>query len=194
MTSPLKVCVYCGSQSGNGEAYLQSAIDMGALCASEGWALVYGGGRVGLMGATADAALKGGAPVIGIIPQDLHDREVAHLGLTELHITKSMHERQMMMARMGDAFIMLPGGFGTLAEFFEILTWRQLRFHLKPVILVNIGGYWDTLLEMLKQVHAEGFLHSFAPDLFHVVDAVEQIPEILAKFPPPVQTVKTEKM
>lgn len=194
MRSFEKICVYCGSRFGEKETYKQVATEMGKLCAAQGWVLVYGGGRIGLMGTVADAALKNGGEVIGIIPEDLHSREVAHLGVTQLHLTKSMHERQMMMARTADAFVALPGGLGTLAEFFEILTWRQLRFHLKPIILVNIEGFWDPLLEMIGYVSKEGFIHSDDGQLYAVTDKISEIPDILKRFAPAEGPVRTEKM
>lgn len=190
----MNVCVYCGSQPGKDPAHMISARDMGALIAANGWTLVYGGGRVGLMGAVADSTLENGARAIGIIPKDLHDREVAHLGLSELHVTQSMHERQMKMARLGDAFVVLPGGLGTLAEFFEILTWRQLRFHPKPIVLVNISGCWNTLLQTIEAADAQGFLHSRTADLFHVVDSVKDIAPILQTRALALGPVETEKM
>lgn len=194
MTSKFKICVYCGSQPGALPDYMQAAKEMGALCAQEKWRLVYGGGRVGLMGAVADSALAHGAEVTGIIPQDLHTREVAHTGLTELHVTKSMHERQMMMARMADAFVVLPGGLGTLAEFFEIVTWRQLRFHNKPIIVVNIREYWNKLLDAVDYVEKEKFLHGRTADLYHLTPRISDIAEIIRNLPPEPGPVKTEKM
>jgi uncharacterized protein (TIGR00730 family) len=126
--------------------------------AAGGWGLVYGGTSVGLMGATADAALSGGAEVIGVLPQALQDREIAHRGLTKLHLVASMHERKALMASLSDAFIALPGGYGTLDEFFEIVTWAQLKIHSKPCVLINTEGYFDSLLRFLDHAVGEGFV------------------------------------
>lgn len=126
--------------------------------AGGGWGLVYGGTSVGLMGATADAALSGGAEVIGILPQALQDREIAHHGLTKLHLVGSMHERKALMASLSDAFIALPGGYGTLDEFFEIVTWAQLNIHSKPCVLINTDGYYDFLLRFIDHAVREEFV------------------------------------
>jgi uncharacterized protein (TIGR00730 family) len=126
--------------------------------AAGGWGLVYGGTSIGLMGATADAALSGGAEVIGVLPQDLQDREIAHRGLTKLHLVGSMHERKALMASLSDAFIALPGGYGTLDEFFEIVTWSQLNIHSKPCVLMNTDGYYDFLLRFLDHAVREEFV------------------------------------
>lgn len=145
------------------------------MIAHSGRKLVYGGGHVGLMGAAADAALEVGGDVIGVIPQCLKDREVAHTGLTELHTTETMQERQQYMADLSDAFIVLPGGLGTLAEFFEIITWRHLGIHDKPVFVLNAFGYWDLLLEMLEKAGEEKFLYKDPAALFTVVDGLHDI-------------------
>jgi len=133
---------------------------LGQQIASGGWGLVYGGTSIGLMGATADAALAGGAEVIGVLPRNLQDREIAHRGLTKLHLVGSMHERKALMASLADAFIALPGGYGTLDEFFEIVTWAQLTIHSKPCILINTGGYYDPLLRFLDHTVSEEFVSS----------------------------------
>jgi len=169
------ICVYCASSNRVDPKYIALARDVGAIIAGASRRLVYGGGHCGLMGATADAALDGGGEVIGVIPQYLKDREVAHLGLTALHITDTMQERQQQMADLSDAFIMLPGGLGTLAEFFEIITWKHLGLHDKPVFVLNVFGYWDSLLDMLDKAGAEGFLYEGSRDLFEVVSSVEDI-------------------
>jgi uncharacterized protein (TIGR00730 family) len=194
MTVINTICVYCGSSQNVDEAYKVAAQDMGELVPAQGWTLVYGGAAVGLMGITARAAVAGGAPVIGVIPEDLQAREIRQEGLKELHVTKSMHERQMMMAKLSDAFVALPGGLGTLAEFFEILTWRQLRFHEKPIILVNINNYWDQLLDTIENAASSGFMRETDKGLFRVTDKVSNIPQILAEFGPHAEAVKTEKM
>ena len=153
-----RVCVYCASNDGARPEYLAAARALGTLLAERDLALVYGGGRVGLMGAIADAALAAGGEVIGVIPHALVQREVAHNGLTALHVVDSMHERKSLMAELSDAFIALPGGLGTLEEFFETWTWAQLGVHRKPVGLLDVAQYWQSLVKMLEHAEAEGFL------------------------------------
>jgi uncharacterized protein (TIGR00730 family) len=152
------VCVFCGSRAGSRSEYTSAASELGALLAERGLTLVYGGGNVGLMGRIADAALAAGGKVIGVIPQSLVDREVAHHGVSELRIVHTMHERKALMNDLADAFIALPGGFGTLDEFFEVLTWAQLGIHNKPCGLLNVAGYFDHLLAAANHMAAEGFL------------------------------------
>lgn len=158
MTTFRRICVFCGSQNGEDPAYAEAAIATGKLLAGQGIGLVYGGAKVGLMGAVANAALVGGGEVIGVIPEKLQSREIAHLGLTELFVVDSMHARKTMMAHLADAFIALPGGWGTLEETFEILTWSQLRLHDKPIGLLNVRGYYDPLLAFADRGVEEGFL------------------------------------
>lgn len=148
--------------------YLTHAKSLGQQIANAGWGLVYGGTRIGLMGAAADAALAGGAEVIGVLPRNLQDREIAHPGLTKLHLVGSMHERKALMASLSDAFVALPGGYGTLDEFFEIVTWAQLKIHSKPCILINTGGYFDPLLRFLDHAVREEFVSSVNRDLVRV--------------------------
>ncbi len=144
-------------------------------------ALVFGGGHVGLMGLAADAALSAGGRVIGIIPEFLMAREVGHAACSELHITKTMHDRKQKMAELSDAFVILPGGLGTLDETFEIITWRQLGLHEKPIVIANIDGYWDPLSELVENILEEGYAPSSNRDLIQVVDRIEDIlPEIEA--------------
>jgi uncharacterized protein (TIGR00730 family) len=157
-TSPRRVAVYCGSADGNDPAYLAEARALGAAIAAAGLGLVYGGANAGLMGAVADAALVGGAEVVGVLPDVLAGKEIAHAGLTRLELVSTMHERKARMAALADAFLILPGGYGTLEELLEIVTWAQLRLHNKPVILVNTAGYWDRLLTFLDSAVAAGFL------------------------------------
>jgi uncharacterized protein (TIGR00730 family) len=152
------LCVFCGSSSGNRPIYRDSAATLGRVLAAQGITLVYGGGNVGLMGVVADACLEAGGRVVGVIPQLLVDKEVAHLGLTELHVVGSMHERKALMADLAGAFLALPGGAGTFDEFFEILTWAQLGLHRKACGLLNVEGYYDPLLAMADHAVAEGFL------------------------------------
>jgi uncharacterized protein (TIGR00730 family) len=155
-----RICVFCGSSVGANPKYLAEAKSLGQQLAAGGWGLVYGGTSIGLMGATVDAALSGGAEVIGVLPQALQDREIAHRGLTKLHLVGSMHERKALMASLSDAFIALPGGYGTLDEFFEVVTWAQLSIHSKPCVLVNTNRYYDFLLQFLNHAVKEEFVRS----------------------------------
>ncbi len=163
MTDALfSVCVYCGSRNGESGLHAESAAEVGRLIGERGWRLVYGGGRAGLMGVVADAALAAGAPVLGVIPQSLVDREVAHAGLTELRVVSTMHQRKQAMAEAADVFLALPGGIGTFEELFEVWTWRQLGYHDKPVGLLNSGGYYDGLIELPRPCRAQR-LHRSRP-------------------------------
>ena len=156
----LSVAVYCGSRFGDLPAYTQVARELGGLIAQGGGSVVYGGGRVGLMGVVADAALAAGGRVIGVIPQALMDLEVGHSGLSELHVVQTMHERKQLMAERADAFIALPGGIGTLEEIYEVWSWQQLGYHDKPVALLNVAGYYDALLEFMRVSFERGFVSS----------------------------------
>lgn len=158
MRAMRRICVFCGSRSGGRPEYAAAARDLGVLLAGHNLCLVYGGGKVGLMGVLADAVMAAGGEVIGVIPASLADREVAHGGITELRVVSTMHERKALMAELSDAFIALPGGFGTLDETFEILTWAQLGLHTKPCGILNAGGYFDSLLVFLDSAVQEGFL------------------------------------
>jgi uncharacterized protein (TIGR00730 family) len=158
MVALRSVCVFCGSSSGIGDGWAATARSLGTLLAARGIDLVYGGGQVGLMGEVADAALAGGGRVVGVIPVGLFTREVAHRGLTELHEVASMHERKALMYDRADAFIALPGGFGTLDELAEVLTWTQLGLHAKPAVLLDVEGFWDPLVSLLDGMAASGFL------------------------------------
>jgi uncharacterized protein (TIGR00730 family) len=153
-----RICVFCGSSSGTGDAYLRSAAQVGELLAERGIDLVYGGGKVGLMGAVADACLAKGGHVIGVIPQLLVDKEVAHQGLTKLRVVQTMHERKALMADLADAFLALPGGFGTWDELCEVQTWAQIGIHRKASAVLNVNGYYDPLLAMADRAVSEGFL------------------------------------
>ncbi|HEX6535858.1 MAG TPA: TIGR00730 family Rossman fold protein [Gemmatimonadaceae bacterium] len=152
------VCVFCGSSLGANEGYRALARELGAMIASRGLRLVYGGGNVGLMGVLADAALAAGGEVVGVIPQHLVDREVAHAGLSDLRVVRSMHERKALMAELADGFVALPGGLGTMEEFFEIWTWGQLGLHRKPYALLDTAGFFDPLIAFLDRLVAERFL------------------------------------
>jgi uncharacterized protein (TIGR00730 family) len=169
------VCVFCGSQPGTQAEYVAAARELGALLARRGIRLVYGGGHVGLMGAVADAVLVAGGRVTGVIPQHLMQPEVAHQGLTELLVVDSMHTRKREMAARADAFVVLPGGYGTFEEMFEMVTWLQLQLQSKPIGVLNVEGYYDALLEFLRHAAQEGFIRPQHWDLL----IVESAPELL---------------
>ncbi len=152
------VCVFCGSSPGQRNEYVAAARELGGLLATRGLTTVYGGGHIGMMGALADAALAGGGRVIGVIPEHLMRPEVAHQRLTQLIVVDSMHTRKRTMAERADAFVVLPGGFGTIEEMFEMVTWLQLRLHAKPVGVLNVAGYFDQLLAFLDHARAEAFI------------------------------------
>jgi uncharacterized protein (TIGR00730 family) len=162
------LCVFCGSSQGGPAIYAESARRFGEALAGRGWGLVYGGGHVGLMGILADAALQAGGPVIGVIPRSMVERELAHERLTELHMVETMHQRKALMAERSSAFAALPGGVGTADEFFEIVTWRQLRLHSKPTGLLNVAGFYDPLLAWLDRTVSDGFLPANHRGLLHV--------------------------
>ena len=167
------ICVYCGSAAGTEPAYLEAAIRCGTYLAKSGLTLVYGGGKVGLMGAVADAALAAGGQVIGVMPQDLVDQEIAHRGLTELRVVTSMHERKLAMAELSDAFLCLPGGPGTFEEIFEQWTWALLGIHAKPCGFVNVGGYYDLMRAVTQQMADKGFLAQAYVDMLVYADSPE---------------------
>ena len=152
------MAVYCGSSNGSNPAFLAEAQALGTALAQAGLGLVYGGASVGLMGAVADAALAGGAEVIGVLPEVLSNSELAHARLTRLEVVSTMHKRKARMVKLADAFLMLPGGYGTLDEMMEIVTWKQLRLHAKPCILINTAGYWNGLSDFLDSTVVAGFL------------------------------------
>lgn len=152
------LCVFCGSSKGADRDYSKSAIALGSLLASQHITLVYGGASVGLMGDIANAMIEKGGEVIGVIPQFLLEKEIAHNNLSKLHVVKTMHERKAKMSELADGFVALPGGLGTLEEFFEILTWAQLGIHVKPCGLLNIAGYFDKLIEFCDHSVSQGFL------------------------------------
>ena len=152
------LCVFCGSSPGAAPGYAEAAAGLGTELAARGAILVYGGGRVGIMGVLADACLGAGGVVIGVIPRHLWEREVGHSGVTRMHVVASMHERKALMADLAHAFLALPGGIGTMEEFFEVWTWGQLGLHAKPLGLLNVGGYFDPLIRFLDHMVSEGFL------------------------------------
>ena len=153
-----RICVFCGSSNGDREVYPQAAAAFGSLLAEHGIGLVYGGASVGLMGVVADAVLRANGDVTGVIPQSLVDKEIAHPGLTQMHIVDTMHERKALMAKMSDGFVALPGGIGTLEELFEMWTWAQLGLHDKPCVLLNVAGYYDELIGFLDKMTDSGYL------------------------------------
>lgn len=161
-----RICVFCGAHTGFDSRYADVAAATGRSIAQAGFGLVYGGGRVGLMGALADGALAAGGEVIGVIPHSLATEEVAHKGIARLHLVDSMHERKALMADLSDAFLALPGAFGTMDEFCEIVTWRQLRIHHKPIALLNVDGFYDDLLRFFDRVLERGFMQPPTRDLF----------------------------
>jgi len=179
------VCVYCGSSGRVDETYRAAATRLGVTLAGAGIEIVYGGGRVGLMGLVADAALASGGRVTGIIPIHLHDREVGHSGLSELVVVENMHDRKRRMFDLADAFAVLPGGLGTLDETIEMLTWKQLGLHDKPIVIIDVAGYWAPLIELIDHAVASGFAGRSALQLFRVVRRVEDLLPALAAAPTP---------
>lgn len=175
------ICVYCGSRKPQTKEIRQIAVQLGKEIANRSWALVYGGGKVGMMGLVADSALNSNGEVVGIIPTHLKKAEVVHLGLTKLHETQDMHTRKALMESLSDAFVVLPGGFGTLDEFFEILTWRQLGIHNKPIVVINTGGYFNGLMQFVDQALKEDFLREESQELFKVVTTVNECLEMLER-------------
>lgn len=175
MNPAFSLCVYCGSRPGVLPQYSEVAQEVGRWIAQHGGQLVYGGGHNGLMGTLADATLEAGGRVVGIIPKALVDKEYAHRGCTELHIVADMHERKHMMAERADAFLALPGGIGTLEEFFEVWTWRQLGYHNKPVGLLNLADYYNSMLAFLSHSTSQGFMGEWQSDLVQVSDKPQEL-------------------
>jgi uncharacterized protein (TIGR00730 family) len=180
-----RLCVYCGSSGRVDEVYRAAAMRLGAVLGQAGVELVYGGGRVGLMGLLADAALAHGGRVVGIIPGHLHDHEVGHAGVSELVVVGSMHERKRRMFEMSDAFAVLPGGLGTLDETFEMITWKQLGLHDKPIVVVDVAGYWAPLRNLTRHLVAHSFAAASTLELFQFVPGVEDVLPALAEAPAP---------
>ena len=172
--------VFCGASTGHDPVYLEAARSVGRALAERGLGVVYGGGHVGLMGAVADAAMEAGGHVVGVIPGFMTEKEVAHERVTELILVKDMHERKMVMHQRSQAVIALPGGFGTMDELFELLTWKQLRLHAKPMGLLNVKGYYDGLLTQMAHMRQEGFLHDDTRVLAHH-DVVTLIDDLLGR-------------
>jgi hypothetical protein len=190
MSEIQRLCVFCGSSPGGRPIYAEAARALGALLAARGTPLVYGGGRVGLMGILADAVLGGGGTVVGVIPRFLLDKEVGHAGLSELHVVGTMHERKALMASLASAFVALPGGLGTFEELCEALTWSMLGLHApaKPCALLNVGGYYDPLLAMLDRATAESFLRPEHRSIVVTADTPDALLDALAAWRPPAVT------
>lgn len=181
-----RLCVFCGSSFGSNPVYREAAESVGRALAQRGIALVYGGGKVGLMGTLTDACLAAGGRVIGVTPQALVDKEVAHTGLTELRVVGSMHERKALMAELSDAFVALPGGYGTWEEFCEVLTWSQLGIQRKACALLNIHGYYDPLLELADKAVSEGFLKEVNREMLLTDDDPERLLGRLSTYSPQI--------
>lgn len=188
------LCVYCGSSTGHDPRHGATAVALGQMMARNNITLVYGGGRVGLMGIVADAVLAAGGKAIGVIPTMLKTAELAHTGLTELIAVETMHDRKLRMFEIADAFAILPGGLGTLDEAFEIITWRQLGLHDKPILLIDSDGYWQPLRDLLAHIIAGGFARRENERLVTVVEAIGEIPDILAKLPSPAVAQQTDRL
>ncbi|MBI2555583.1 MAG: TIGR00730 family Rossman fold protein [Candidatus Rokubacteria bacterium] len=180
-----RVCVFCGSSAGSRTVYREAAVRMGMVLARRGIGMVFGGGSVGLMGAVADAALAAGGEVLGVIPRALVEKELAHRGVADLRVVASMHERKALMAELADAFVALPGGYGTLEEFCEVVTWAQLGIHRKPCGLLNVTGFFDSLLALFDHAVAEGFLRLQHRALIVVEKDPERLLDALAAWEPP---------
>lgn len=180
-----RICVYCGSNPGLRQEYTEAAVAVGEALAARGLGLVYGGGAVGLMGVVADAALASGAEVIGVIPEKLMRKEIAHAGVTEMHVTKTMHERKALMTDLADGFIALPGGIGTFDELFETWTWGQLGYHRKPFGLLNVADYYTPLVTFLDHVTEQGFMRAEHRAALMVETYVETLLDRFVTFIPP---------
>ena len=184
-----RICVFCGSSYGRGEIYRNTAIQLGQLLVSQNIGLVYGGGDVGLMGTIANTVYDNGGNVIGIIPRHLADKEVAHKGISDLRVVNSMHERKALMENLSDAFIAMPGGFGTIEEIFEIITWAQLELHTKPCGFLNINGFYDKLFDFVNTASSEGFIGKNNLDLIQLDTNPEKLLEKLSCY----RAVKLDK-
>jgi uncharacterized protein (TIGR00730 family) len=179
------ICVFCGSASGRAPTYTAAARELGELLAKRGIGLVYGGGNVGLMGELADAVLDAGGRAIGVIPQQLVDREIAHGGLTELHVVQNLHQRKALMAELADAFLTLPGGVGTMEELFEVWSWAVLGLHARPIALLDVDGFYQPMLRFLENISAEGFLaDEFREMLIVTADVAEALDRFSGYRPP----------
>ncbi len=187
------ICVYCGSSPGTKDVYLKSASELGKVLAAENIKLVYGGANIGLMGAVANAALDHGGEVIGVIPKALFHKEVAHEGLTQLEVVDDMHQRKARMAELAAGFITMPGGLGTLEELFEMLTWSQLGFHEKPIGLLNMDGYFDTLSRFLDQGVNQGFIKEIHQKLYQISESPTELVDWMRDYSSPIINKWQEK-
>lgn len=194
MAKITSICVYCGSRKGNDPRFEAGARALGQALGRAGITLVYGGGRVGLMGVVADAVLAEGGKVVGIIPQHLERIEVGHRSLTELIVVPSMHVRKQMMFERSDAFVVLPGGIGSLDETFEIITWRQLGLHDKPVVIVDQDGYWQPFATLMDQIVGQGFAADSVRNLYQMVPTIDAVLPVLAGLPEPALPPAAEKL
>lgn len=194
MTEVRSLCVFCGSREGIDPAYHAAALRLGQLMGERGVRLVYGGGSIGLMGVVADAVIAAGGEAVGVIPDFLIQYEVGHRRLQDLVVTDSMHDRKRRMFEMADAFVILPGGLGTLDETFEIVTWKQLRLHDSPIVVLDVNGYWSPLLDLLGAIIAAGFARPEITELITVVETPEQVLQALECAPPPQEEVLTSHL
>ena len=194
MTTISSVCVFCGSRKGADPAFEAAARDLGVRLAERRIRLVYGGGGIGLMGAITDAVIEHGGQVTGIIPDFLMKHEVGHAGVTDLIVVGSMHDRKRAMFERSDGFVVLPGGLGTLDETFEIITWKQLRLHDKPIVVLDVAGYWQSLKQLVETAIHGGFAHPAISGLFTVVDRVEDVIATLESAPEPKEEVLTDHL
>ncbi len=194
MSDVKSICVFCGSKPGTDPAHAEAAKRLGQLMAERGIRLIYGGGRIGLMGMVADAVMQAGGEVIGVIPDFLMKYEVGHEDVTELIVTDSMHTRKRAMFDRSDAFVTLPGGLGTLDETFEITTWKQLRQHDKPIILVDVNGYWQPFIDLAQRTVDGGYAHAAIMELWTVVDTPEAVFDAIAAAPQTDEVVLTSHL
>ena len=194
MTEISSLCVFCGSKKGTDPAHEAAARRLGQLMVERGVRLVFGGGRIGLMGVLADAVLGGGGEATGVIPEFLKDLEVGNDAVTEQIVTASMHERKTRMFELADGFVVLPGGLGTLDETIEVITWKQLQLHAKPVVVVNSGGYWSVLEDLVRRTVEGGFAHPAVAELFTMVDSPDDVFDALEAAPQPNAEVLTSHL
>ena len=194
MTEISSLCVFCGSKKGADPAHEAAARRLGQLMVERGVSLVFGGGRIGLMGVLADAVLGGGGEATGVIPDFLKDLEIGNDAVTEQIITASMHERKTRMFELADGFVVLPGGLGTLDETLEVITWKQLQLHAKPVVIVNTGGYWSVFQDLVRRTVEGGFAHPAVAELFTMVDGPDDVFEALEAAPEPKAEVLTSHL
>lgn len=194
MTTIRSICLFCGASTGTDDAHRDAAARFGAQLAERGVRLVFGGGHVGLMGAAADAALAAGGEVVGVIPEHLQRRELGHEGVTELRVVDTMHARKNLMFELADAFAVLPGGVGTLDEMFEVVTWKQLGLHDKPILLIDHNGYWAPLKALIGSIIESGFASPATADLITVAHSVDEMFRILDQLPAPSIPVDTSRL